>query len=275
MRPYQWIKNVLLFSPVFFSGRLEVHTIQLVVWAAACFSLTSSVGYVINDWADRHRDRYHSEKKNRPICSGLVSGRGALIFSACLIIGVIGIIVGFELNAVFQVFLIIYFILTTSYSFFLKNIVILELFAVSMGFVLRVLAGGAVSEINISNWLFLTVFFISMLISVAKRLSEYQILGEEDAVLHREIQTGYTRAYLQNVLWVCGGITLVVYALYVVDHGGVIMYSVLPAAYGILRFIYLTEQGRGSDPIKALFSDRQLMLTSLVFFVFLTIMIYM
>lgn len=274
IRPYQWVKNLLLFSPVFFSGRIDRQNLMLVLWAAICFCLTSSVGYIINDWIDRERDRYHHEKLKRPFCSGTVNGMEALILSGLLICSVCGIIYWQELNVSFTSILIIYFFLTTSYSIYIKQVVILELFAVSMGFVLRVLSGGAVSGIDISSWLFLTVFFISMLISVAKRLSEYHILGEEDAVLHRKSQIGYTRSYLQNVLWVCGGVTLVVYALYVVDHGGVIMYSVLPASYGILRFIYLTEQGRGCDPIKALFSDRQLMLTSLFFFVFLTVMIY-
>lgn len=274
MRPYQWIKNLLLFSPLFFSGRMDWAQILTVGWATVCFCLTSSLGYILNDWMDRDRDRFHHTKQNRPFSSGDIKGMEGLILVILLAVTVGGICVLSRFEPRFLMFLLLYFLLSVAYSLFTKHIVILELFSVSLGFVLRVLAGGAVSGIVISSWLFLTVFFISMLISVAKRLSEFEILGEEQAVLHRQSQAGYTRSYLQHVLWICGGITLVVYSLYVVGHGGIMVYSVLPASYGVFRFIYLTEQGRGSDPIKALFSDQQLLLTAVIFFVFLTTMIY-
>lgn len=245
-----------------------------VCWGTVCFCLTSSLGYLLNDWMDRHRDRFHHEKQNRPFSSGKINGFEGLMLAVLLTVSVLAICFFSRFEQRFLLFLLLYFLLSVTYSLYTKHIIILELFSVSLGFVLRVLAGGAVSGIVISSWLFLTVFFISMLISVAKRLSEFEILGEEHAVLHRQTQAGYTRSYLQHVLWICGGITLVVYSLYVVGHGGVMVYSVLPASYGIFRFIYLTEQGKGSDPIKALFGDRQLMMTSLIFFTFMTVMIY-
>lgn len=143
-----------------------------------------------------------------------------------------------------------------------------------MGFVLRVLAGGAVSSIAVSSWLFMTVFFISMLISVAKRLSEFNYLGKEKAILHRSSQSGYSIAYLTSMLWSCGAITLVVYALYVVEQGGIVVYSVLPATYGIFRFIYLADLGKAGDPVKVLFTDLQLLITALFFLIFIGITIY-
>lgn len=254
---------------------MDVQLFVPVLLGTVCFCLMSSLGYVLNDWVDRHRDRFHHEKKNRPFSSGKINGFEGGILAVLLTVSVVMICFFSKFEHGFLFFLLLYFLLSVTYSLYTKHIVILELFSVSLCFVLRVLAGGAVSGIVISSWLFLTVFFISMLISVAKRLSEYGILGEEQAVLHRQSQAGYTRSYLQNVLWVCGGITLVVYSLYAVSHGRLIVYSVLPASYGIFRFIYLTEQGRGSDPIKALFSDRQLLLTSVLFFIFLTMVIYL
>lgn len=253
---------------------MDGHLFVPVFWGTVCFCLTSSLGYILNDWVDRHRDRFHHEKQNRPFSSGKIKGVEGIILAIFLmvILGVVCLLSRFE--PWFLLFLMLYFLLSMAYSLYTKHIVILELFSVSLGFVLRVLAGGAVSGIPISSWLFLTVFFISMLISVAKRLSEFEILGDDKAIQHRQSQAGYTRAYLQHVLWICGGITLVVYALYVVGHGGVMVYSVLPASYGIFRFIYLTEQGKGSDPIKALFDDRQLVATSLLFFTFISVMIY-
>lgn len=268
------MKNLLLFAPLFFSGQISDKPVTDLILAFICFCFASSSGYILNDWLDRDRDQFHDEKKNRPISSGNISGVEAIMLSVVLVSVVVAICSLFQLSYDFILILCIYSGLTISYSFYAKHIVILELFSVSMGFVLRVLAGGAVSGIVISSWLFLTVLFISFLISVAKRLSEFEVLGEDVAVLHRQSQGGYTRAYLQHLLWGCGCITLVVYSLYVVEHDGVMIYSVLPASYGIFRFIYLTERGRGSDPIKALFSDRQLFLTAMFFLIYLALIIY-
>ena len=113
-----------------------------------------------------------------------------------------------------------------------------------------------------------------MMISIAKRLNELKELGKDDAILHRKSQIGYSLMYLNSMLWACGSVTLVVYSLYAVEHGSLVIFSVLPASYGIFRFIYLADLGRGSDPIKTLFSDRQLLLTTLSFLFVLTFVIY-
>lgn len=274
IRPHQWVKNCLLYAPLFFSGQLFSYSIVYVTCAVICFCIVSSIGYIFNDWVDRDRDKYHPEKKTRPFCSGSVTGIEAFFLVGILISVLAFCIWYFNFGNRFKIILLLYLALTLSYSLHIKHIVILELFFVSLGFVLRVIAGGAVSSIPISNWLFLTVFFISMLISVAKRMSEFIKLGQEKAIQHRSSQEGYSFSYLEHLLWICGGVTLVVYALYVVDQGGIMVCSVLPASYGIFRFIYLSEKGKGADPIKALFRDRQLMATTLVFFSFMAIMIY-
>jgi len=274
MRPYQWLKNILLLAPVFFAGGIISESIIDVFAAIACFCLLSSIGYIFNDWMDRKRDSFHPYKKHRPICSGKVSGLESICLSVALFIATIIILLESTFPHLFFIMLLLYFLLTASYSVYIKHIVILEIFAVSMGFVLRVLAGGAVSSIIVSSWLFMTVFFISMLISIAKRLSEFNDLGKEKAILHRGSQNGYTISFLTNMLWACGGVTLVVYALYVVGHGGIVVYSVLPATYGIFRFIYLADMGKAGDPVKVLFTDIQLLATTLFFLVFIGITIY-
>ncbi len=274
LRPYQWIKNLLLFSPLFFSGKIVDSSILNVMNAAVLFCLLSSLGYILNDWVDRKRDKLHDEKKNRPICSGSVSGRQAIYLSCLLIFLMTLIIFNTSFTIKFLLIVACYFTLTVSYSLYIKNVVLLELFVVAMGFVIRVTAGGAACLIDISSWLFLTVFFISMLISVAKRLSEYSILGKETAILHRSSQAYYGADFLTNLLWACGAITLVVYSLYVVEKDQILIYSLLPATYGVLRFIMLTEKGRCSDPIKVLLKDKQLALTTIVFLFFLIISIY-
>ncbi len=274
LRPYQWIKNLLLFSPLFFSGNLVSKSIFITTVGIILFCLVSGLGYILNDWQDRKTDTHHFAKKSRPFAAGMLNGRQGLILCFS-IFGCIGLILLlFQFPVEFIVYLAMYAGLTFSYSLYIKQVVILEIFCITLGFVIRVLAGGAVAGIDISSWLFLTVFFISMMISIAKRLNELKELGKDTAVLHRKSQTGYSENYLNSMLWACGSITLVVYALYAVEHSTLVMYSVIPASYGIFRFIYLTDLGKGSDPIKALFSDRQLLLTTLIFILFLTIAIY-
>lgn len=274
IRPYQWIKNLLLFSPLFFSGKISGETIGHTFLAVIVFCLVSGVGYIVNDWMDRKSDCFHPQKKYRPFPAKTVSGIQGFVFIMILIVLTGILLFVSKFSASFIIYTAVYLFMTLSYSFYLKSIVILEIFIVAIGFDIRVLAGGAASGIEVSSWLFLTVFFIALMISVAKRLNEHDELGMENAVFHRKSQAGYSLNYLNSMLWSSGGVTLVVYALYAVERGSLVVFSVIPATYGIFRFIYLTDKGKGSDPIKTLFADSQLLLTTLIFFLFLSVVIY-
>ncbi|MCD4676217.1 MAG: UbiA prenyltransferase family protein [Desulfobacula sp.] len=274
LRPYQWIKNLLLFSPLFFSGNIIDQSFYITGLGVCVFSLVSSLGYILNDWIDKDNDRFHPQKRHRPFCSGSITGLNAAFLSGGILFIIIICLTRFHFPLAFIYYLLAYAVLTASYSLYLKQVVILEIFSVAFGFVLRILAGGAICYIKISSWLFLTVFFIALMISIAKRLNELKELGKKDAILHRKSQIGYSVMYLNSMIWACGSITLVVYSLYAVEHGRLVMYSVIPATYGIFRFIYLTDLGKGSDPIKTLFFDRQLLLTTLIFLLFLALVIY-
>ena len=274
LRPYQWIKNLLLFAPLFFSGNILDDRIYITGLGVFIYSLVSGLGYILNDWVDRKNDSFHPDKKHRPFCAGTITGINAATFSGLILLLIIICLIGFNFPAQFIYYLLGYALLTINYSLYIKKVVILEIFTIAFGFVLRVMAGGALCNIEVSSWLFMTVFFIAMMISIAKRLNELKKLGKENAVLHRKSQVGYSLNYLNSMLWACGSITLVVYALYALEHGTLVMYSILPASYGIFRFIYLTDLGKGSDPIKTLFSDRQLLFTTLIFLLFLSLTIY-
>jgi len=274
LRPYQWIKNLLLFAPLFFSGNILDNRVYITGLGVFIFSLVSGLGYILNDWVDRKTDKFHPDKKHRPFCAGTITGIKAVNLSGFILLFILICLTGFNFPVHFIYYLLVYAFLTASYTLYLKQIVILEIFTIAFGFVLRVLAGGAVCSVEISSWLFLTVFFIAMMISIAKRVNELKKLGKKDAVQHRKSQVGYSLNYLNSMLWACGSITLVVYALYSLEHGTLVMYSILPGSYGIFRFIYLTDLGKGSDPIKTLFSDKQLLFTTMIFLLFLSIVIY-
>lgn len=274
IRPYQWIKNLLLFSPLFFSGKIIDKHFFTTFLGVLVFSFVSGIGYMLNDWMDRETDRFHPQKKHRPFCAGTVSGYSAVITGFLLLMLVLLIGINADFSFSFHIYTCAYLCMTVSYSLYFKSIPILEIFIVALGFVIRVLAGGAINDIVVSSWLFLTVFFIALMISIAKRVNEHKELGKDDAVLHRKSQVEYSMNFLNSMLWSSGGVTLVVYALYAVERGSLVVLSVIPATYGIFRFIYLTDLGRGSDPIKTLFSDRQLLFTTLIFLMFLSIVIY-
>ncbi|MCF6245780.1 MAG: UbiA prenyltransferase family protein [Desulfobacula sp.] len=274
IRPYQWIKNLLLFSPLFFSGHLPDKSFFITLSGVLVFCLVSGIGYIINDWMDKENDAFHPQKKSRPFCAKTISGQHAVVLVSFLILLILLISIFSNFPGSFIIYTVTYLCMTIGYSLFFKSIAILEIFAVALGFVIRILAGGAVSQVAVSSWLFMTVFFIAMMISIAKRVNELKQLGPDTAVLHRKSQHAYSLNYLNSMLWACGSITLVVYSLYSVERGALVVYSILPATYGIFRFIYLTDLGKGSDPIKTLFSDRQLLLTTTIFLLFLTLVIY-
>jgi uncharacterized membrane protein YqgA involved in biofilm formation len=135
------------------------------------------------------------------------------------------------------------------------------------------MAGGLATGIPVSDWLFLTVFFLALLITLAKRKSELVVL-HKDAHNHRRSLTHYSPAYLNHFLWTTGGITILTYGLYVVGNKNNIIYSIIPATYGIARFLLLVDKGKGGDPILTLVKDPHLVLTVLIFFGFICYHIY-
>lgn len=274
IRPYQWIKNLLLFAPLFFSGRIDAESLILVVYGMICFCIASSLGYIINDWIDRSRDINHPYKRSRPFVAGAISIKHAFILWSSLFFFLLFLLLSFVPPMAFIVYIFLYLVLSISYSLYLRRIILLDIFAVSFGFVIRVLAGGAITGIEVSKWLFMSVFFLAMIISIAKRKSEL-ILLKENISYHRESLKRYSQEDLSKMLWIMAGISIVVYIIYCMEKKNGLIYSVIPATYGIMRFCILAEQGKTADPTRLFFEDPQLIIATLIFLVFLSIKIYM
>jgi decaprenyl-phosphate phosphoribosyltransferase len=274
IRPYQWIKNLLVFAPIFFAGRLtEWNLLRLTIETSVIFCAVASLGYILNDWMDRDQDSCHPEKCKRPIPTGRLTRRDLLLLVALLGSVTVLLSVEFAANPSLIACILSYLALTTIYSLGLKNIESLEIFMVACFFVLRVMAGGLATGIPVSDWLFLTVFFLALLITLAKRKSELVVL-HKDAHNHRRSLTHYSSAYLNHFLWTTGGISILAYGLYVVGNKNNIIYSIIPATYGIARFLLLVDKGKGGDPILTLVKDPHLVLTVLIFFGFICYHIY-
>ncbi len=205
LRPTQWLKNLMLFFPSFLGGELLLPGLLargMVPFVAFC--LASSSTYVLNDILDRERDKSHPRKSKRPIPSGMISHAQAtalyfvLLFSALFI--------AFTVSPVFIAILIAYLLVSVSYSFYLKHLPIIDLFCVSAGFLFRLQAGGEAFGVEITSWLFLSVFLLAIFLSTGKRLYEKNALGEK-AGNHRKVtgilSTGISR--WDNVYdWRCG-----------------------------------------------------------------------
>lgn len=269
IRPHQWVKNLFVFLPLFFSGRLFDFTClvpSLLVFLA--FSLVSSGIYCLNDILDVEADRLHPKKCLRPLASGKVSQTGGytlMIF--CWIIGYLFCVLSGSLNGntVFSALslLTIYLLLNIAYCLWLKRIAIIDVFVIAVGFVIRIIIGGAVTDIWISQWIILMTFLLALFLAFAKRRDDI-LLYEQSGVKPRENIVAYTKVYLDQIITLLAGITIVAYILYTVspdvterfDCQYVFVTSVF-VLMGMLRYLQLIfVDNRSGSPSETLLHDR-------------------
>jgi len=261
LRPTQWLKNLMLFFPSFLGGELllpGVFSRGLVPFVAFC--LASSSAYVLNDILDRERDKSHPRKSKRPLPSGGVSLVEASVLYLVLLFG--ALFLAIKVSPVFIAILLAYLLVSVSYSFYLKHLPIIDLFCVSAGFLFRLQAGGEAFGVEITAWLFLSVFLLSIFLSTGKRLYEKNALGE-NAVNHRKALESYPPGFLDGTMYMTGGAVLVTYTLYVIEHH-VLIYTVPLCCFGLLRYIMRVKSGLGGDPTESLVKDAPLFVVGLL-----------
>jgi len=284
LRVKSWVKNGFLFLPVIFSLRLmKWDNVSSVLLGALVFSLISSFVYIVNDIKDAEADTLHPRKKNRPIASGQVSKRQAFIIGIGLLILSFSVIFIANLPLEFLAIVLTYLMLNLLYSFWLKTLPLIELFIVSINFVLRVLAGCAIIFVPPSHWILVITFFLAFLMVVVKRKSEI-IQMQGNAVKHRAALSAYTVGFLSTLIYIAATITITAYLLYSIDPGvekalgtDWIMYSSMFVLMGIIRFIQISDQGLHEcegDPTTLLFKDRFLQGTICCWILYLMGIIY-
>jgi len=262
LRPHQWFKNILIFSVAFFAARLDDFLILIsTIVAFISFCSAASAMYVFNDIMDAELDREHPTKKERPIAQGRITKEKALKIAAFLL--GFSVLLGLFLSGEFLLVLVFYFLINFSYSLGLKKIILLDVFLVSIGYLLRVLAGEAATGIPASSWLLITVFLMALLISLGKRKAELAILGTQ-ASNHRPTLTSYTMDFLDTALIIASASALITYILYTVEKGHGLVFTSIPAIYGILRYLQLLREGKGADPVRVFFQDAHLLASGIV-----------
>ena len=271
LRPQQWLKNLILFFPAFLSGALlnpGMFSRGIVPFIA--FSFASSAAYVMNDMLDAERDRKHPVKSLRPLASGAVARPTAVLIALSLLsaAGVLGSLVSMR----FLVFMGIYLIVSGLYSLTLKNWPIVDIFCIAFGFVFRLYAGGEAFGVQVSDWLFLTVFLLALFLSVGKRYSERLSLGK-DAGQHRRALEEYPEGFLDSAMYLSGAAVLVTYALYVVTRPYMV-YTVPLCMFGLLRYLFSVKSGNSGDPTSALLRDGPLLATGVIWVAMVTWGVY-
>ncbi|MCU0824597.1 MAG: decaprenyl-phosphate phosphoribosyltransferase [Leptospira sp.] len=273
MRLPQWIKNSILFAGLIFSKKVfEVPSFTRVLIAFLLFSLVASCQYVFNDFLDRNEDAKHPEKKYRPLASGeLDSGIALSITGVILPIALVG---AYILSPAFFYLTVFYLIFNILYSKILKHIVILDVMSISIGFVIRAIAGALVIGVQFSQWLLLCTFMLALFWGFSKRRGEINIL-QSDAKKHRKILEEYSLEFLDLMMAVVASLTLVSYVMYTVSQETAknlgtpnMIYTVPIVVYAIFRSLYIIYiKNMGHDPTKAILTDRSVLLSGLTWLV--------
>ncbi|MBK9337709.1 MAG: decaprenyl-phosphate phosphoribosyltransferase [Lewinellaceae bacterium] len=260
IRIEHWVKNLFLFLPAFFAARLtEWPVLQNAMLGFMAFSLVASSVYVLNDLVDAPQDRNHPGKRLRPIASGAI-GRHEAIGILALLLG-IGTAMAAWLNTTLLLLCLLYVFINALYSFSLKHIAIVDISLIGMGFLLRVLAGGAVTGVEVSHWLIVMTFLLALILGLAKRRGEY-VIATGGHTFRRALE-GYNLPFLDVSITVCSTVAIVAYLMYcfspevtgrIGSHN--IYYTAFFVIVGILRYLQLALVfDRTESPTRALLRD--------------------
>jgi len=269
MRPHQWVKNAFVFVGIIFGHAWTTWPLVLAACgAAAAFCLTSSAVYIVNDYADRERDRVHPKKRHRPLASGRVTPRAALCLAAAL--ASCGLALAYAAGPLVAALVVGYAAMNLAYSFALKNVVILDVFVIAAGFILRILAGTLGIGIAPSQWLLVCSLFLTLFLGFTKRRSELLSVGTE-FLIHRKALLHYNPQLLDKMIGVCAGAALMSYSLYTMSPATVrvqgtenLIYTIPFVAYGIFRYLFLLHaKHAGTDTSRELARDPHLLATLL------------
>jgi 4-hydroxybenzoate polyprenyltransferase len=269
VRPKQWIKNGLVFFALVYA--LQIGNLPLLLRACLgflAFCAISSAGYLINDLRDADLDRLHPTKRYRPIASGQISSQLAASLAAAL--AVLGFALAMAVGTPFVAVCIAYVLITVSYSLWWKHVVLLDVFAISAGFVVRIVAGAIAVNVPVSPWLYVCTILGSLLIAFGKRRSEI-IEMDQEAEAHRPALEHYTIPFLDHLIVITATASVMAYSLYTfsaenVPRNHAMMATIPLVLYGVFRYLYLTMvKGSGGSPEELLLSDRSLAVSVALF----------
>lgn len=278
MRPKQWTKNLLLYFGLVFA--LKLFDPALFVRATAgflVFCAISSVVYIVNDLVDLEGDRQHPTKRNRPFASGLI--RPSEGISLALFVAALSLPIAFLIGIDFGLLALGYLVLMLGYSFFLKHIVLIDVFAIAAGFVVRAAAGAFAVSVPISPWLYVCTVLAALFVGFSKRRNELTLLSE-GAANHRKILSEYSPQLLDQLITIVMATTVMAYSLYTFsadnlpkDHS--MMLTIPFVLYGLFRYLYLVYmRGGGGSPEEVLLKDLPFLINAALWMVSVVAVLY-
>jgi 4-hydroxybenzoate polyprenyltransferase len=263
MRPKQWAKNVFLLAAIVFDRKLTNTDAMLnTVIGIVVFSLVASVVYIINDIADAEADRQHPTKRERPIAAGKLPI--SVAWASAIILLLISFPVAIWLSPAFALIALLYLILNLFYSKWLKHVVLLDIILLASLYVIRVAAGVALIDVvRFSPWIYIFTTFLALLMGTGKRRAELSEIADGPNA-QRRVLDGYTLAFLDQLITLASGMTIITYSLYTfsapnLPENYTMMLTIPFIMYAIFRYQYLLQvKGTGSAPEELVFSDRPL-----------------
>lgn len=279
LRIPHWIKNLFVFVPLIFAKYLfEWGFFSEVLLAFVSFSIASSLVYVFNDLIDADYDRQHPVKKDRPIASGKISPTSAKSLIGFLI--VVLLVITLQLNLAFNLALLAYLLINFFYTIKLKNVIIVDLFCIASGFMLRVLAGAFVIDVYISKWLILTTMFLALYLAVMKRRSELVAQNNESET--RAVLKDYSERFIDQISAIASGGLIICYALYSVSDRTMaefgteyLVFTTVFVVFGVFRYMYLVlKKSKGENPTEVMLTDIPMIINVLLYVAVVTFIIY-
>jgi len=269
LRPYQWLKNLFVFAPVFFNGSvLDIDYLLPSFMVFFSFCMAASSIYCFNDIYDAETDRMHPIKRNRPIASGAVSkNMGYCLMIICLVLSIIMIFCfcwhSDSARIIIFILILFYVLLNIAYCVWLKHKAIVDVFIIAMGFVIRIYAGGAATGIELTNWLVLMTFLLALFLAFAKRRDDVAMYETTGKVVRDNI-TRYTLDYMNQVIGIIASVTMVCYIMYTVSpevidrfHSSKIYLTSVFVLAGIVRYLQVTMVDvKSGSPTKVLLHDK-------------------
>lgn len=269
LRTKQWIKNSFIFMPLVFGQKLFEYPFNLkALYAFFLFSFISSCVYLINDIFDIEKDKSHPVKKHRPIASGLIGKKHAWIIA--FILSAISIFLSINLEIKLGFVVLFYLVLNFIYTIFLKNIVIIDVFCLSVFFLLRIIAGTVVVNVEFSYWMIFMIMLLAMFLGFNKRRQELQFLQSSEG--QRVVLGEYSLYFIDQMISVLTSSIVIVYMLYTIDARTVrefgtdhLYYSIPFVYYGIFRYLYLVhKKSEAEDPTLVLLSDKMMQVNLII-----------
>lgn len=264
LRPQHWIKNGFVFAGVIFGESFgDYHIYFDAALTFVVFCLVSSCAYIFNDLIDFRRDQLHPQKKLRPLPAGKITIPCA--FYTMLLIGFAGLILALFVSADVALIALAYIFLNLLYSYWLKHFVIIDVFCISAGFMLRILAGTYGIGIPPSEWLLLCAMMVTLFLGFAKRRAELITLDKQPGH-YRKVLVHYGPIFLDEVIAICASGVIITYCLYATSPETIaangsnkLVFTVLFVIYGLFRYLYLLHQHHlGADPARDLLQDRHI-----------------